>query len=491
MTITKNHNLIAIQNGKPTTPDPLLGDTGSNMDFYNSVRLSLVTNSRLGEITPLIAQSWSSSDNDTIWNVVINEDLRFEDGSFITATEVYLSIKRIIILTNRNDSYSNIINYIESAKKLKALSDNIPGIILNKNTLTFKLIKPIPNFLELISSPILAIVSSKDYDAKTLIWKDPKKVNASGYYKVAEIHSTYGVLEKRTTSLWNQINYKTPDKITIYWNDKTIKDPIDLYPYLTIKAPSQLSSNLKNFVKDVDDRTLFFRILNWNVKDHPTNHKSTRKNLRDFLELIYSSSEFQNTYYREHIRYTRSFLGEQITPLKPLQPIKDNDELIKTVSILKNDFQKHPLKINSNYPTNSQAEQLISYLAQKLTEYNINHELISDDINNAWFENRTQELLTDITLINSNISLTYPVDDLKFMFFSKESLAHPDFNDEMKKMLYSNHIDYNIINEFIWEQAIFIPILQFEKGYKFSDNINISRRNTLVDGFPWQLIEIK
>jgi hypothetical protein len=168
----------------------------------------------------------------------------------------------------------------------------------------------------------------------------------------------------------------------------------------------------------------------------------------------------------------------------------NNQRLSKLTENLKLAFNKRPLKIKSPYSNLIYTNAFISFLTNYLKKHEIQFELVDQPFTDEWFQNLTTEQNTDLILISSSIYTSHPVDDLKFMFLSKEGLAHPDINGYIKKILFSDNVNFAAINDYIWDTAVFIPILQYSKGYKISKRINIDRRNSLIDGFPWHLVEL-
>jgi len=77
------------------TLDPHLQWDNDSYHVYRNIFDNLVTRDPSGRIVPQIAESWTQVDDTTI-TFKIRSDVKFHDGSPLTAEDVVFSIRRII-----------------------------------------------------------------------------------------------------------------------------------------------------------------------------------------------------------------------------------------------------------------------------------------------------------------------------------------------------------------------------------------------------------
>lgn len=79
---------------EPATLDPHLQWNPDSYYVYRNIFDNLVTRTADGEVAPQIASSWRTV-SDTVWEFKIRDDVRFHDGSALTADDVVFSVERI------------------------------------------------------------------------------------------------------------------------------------------------------------------------------------------------------------------------------------------------------------------------------------------------------------------------------------------------------------------------------------------------------------
>ncbi len=226
----------------PYSSDPLDFDNLFHHIVFYSVFSPLVTEYKSGSITGLIAESWSSSDDFKTWTFKIRSGLKFENGDPITSEAIQKSFKRIFFLLKQRNSQNGVVENILGINKFNNLSDPLSGLVININpttsepnltsNLTFTLIKPIKNFLALISFGMYSIVHPSLYDPQTGKWLNQKKTISSAAYSL-------GSWDENHLELTLRNNYKSPIELTntkkittlkIYWPSKDSKNVIAPQP---------------------------------------------------------------------------------------------------------------------------------------------------------------------------------------------------------------------------------------------------------------------
>ena len=97
----------------------------------------------------------------------------------------------------------------------------------------------------------------------------------------------------------------------------------------------------------------------------------------------------------------------------------------------------------------------------------------------------------DIQFLATGIAIDYPIDDIKFMFLSKQGIRLPDESGQIKEKLSSDEIDIQAINKLLWDQAIIWPIRHYSAGFwiKNESYIDTSEMNLTVHPIDFQFLK--
>jgi peptide/nickel transport system substrate-binding protein len=147
-TAAKASTIIIGTTDKVTDLDP-----ANAYDFFTWEVLSNVIDTLVkykpgtDQIVPAIAESWEVKDNGTVWIFHLRKDVRFCDGTPVTAQDVVRSIKRVMRING--DPAWLVTSFVKDVKAL----DNY--------TVEFILKHPTGFFLALLATPPYAVVSPK------------------------------------------------------------------------------------------------------------------------------------------------------------------------------------------------------------------------------------------------------------------------------------------------------------------------------------------
>lgn len=114
--------------------DPATGSNWAATYIYCNIYDSLVMYDFDGKITPLLAESWEVSDDNLSYTFELKKDVKFHDGSQLTASDVVFSLNRIIAM-KQGFSYM----FTDTVKKAEAVDDC---------TVRFELIEPTGTFID-------------------------------------------------------------------------------------------------------------------------------------------------------------------------------------------------------------------------------------------------------------------------------------------------------------------------------------------------------
>ena len=160
--------VVVSQSSDALTLDPSLSTDPISLNVFKNVYDQLTDIAADGSVAPLLATSWTSSDDAKIWTFKILRGAKFQDGSPLTVEDVVWSYQKII-----DDPKSPVRAYLTGVKKVEALGDDQIRFTLSAS------FAPFPRQVSLIS-----ILPEKIYKERGADFgKNPV---GSGPYKVIE-----------------------------------------------------------------------------------------------------------------------------------------------------------------------------------------------------------------------------------------------------------------------------------------------------------------
>lgn len=161
--------------------------TISNMFMHRTL---FATDSTLINISPDLAISHKVSDDRKTYTIVLDEDNYWSDGEKVTADDIIFSIKATLRGEQVDHIFYTVMGYIVGASDYReGKTEEISGIYVDGNTITFELITIYNTFLPVLAQlTIVPYHVLKDEDLFRLhnndFWKNPV---VSGMYKFDEI----------------------------------------------------------------------------------------------------------------------------------------------------------------------------------------------------------------------------------------------------------------------------------------------------------------
>ena len=135
----------------PFSFDPLEFDFFTHHATQRPALATLVSHYKAGTVLPVIAESWSVSNDKKLWTFKIRPGLIFEDGTAITAIDVKRSITRMAYLMKKAGSHSGLLENIEGYASLNNMTSDFSGLVVTETSVTFRNISPSDRFLEKIA----------------------------------------------------------------------------------------------------------------------------------------------------------------------------------------------------------------------------------------------------------------------------------------------------------------------------------------------------
>lgn len=146
--------IISIYSYKPDTLCPLLSINNANIRMLSIVFDGLFTIDENLNVIPCLAESYTASSNNMKYTVDLKQDVKFHDGSSLTAQDVIFSVETAKAAPE--SLYYHNVSVIDSVKAI------------NSNKVEFTLIKPLSKFANLLDFPIIK-KQSEPVDKETFL----------------------------------------------------------------------------------------------------------------------------------------------------------------------------------------------------------------------------------------------------------------------------------------------------------------------------------
>ena len=123
-----NNNTIVVSQGSDVlTLDPMLDTSPIGVNVFRNVFDALTRIEADGSVTPLLAVSWSASEDTKIWEFTIRTNAKFHDGQRITADDIVWNYKRLL-----GEMKSPVRTYISKLTSVEVSAPNIVRFVLSE-----------------------------------------------------------------------------------------------------------------------------------------------------------------------------------------------------------------------------------------------------------------------------------------------------------------------------------------------------------------------
>ena len=265
---------------KPHTIDPSLNLSADAMIYAAHLFENLTVRDKNNNIIPGSAESWISSNNNTIYIFNIRSNAKWSDGIDLTADDFVYAWRRIAYA---NNSYSVFLDVIKNADDIMAGikdKETLGVKALNNKTLYVELEYPAPYFLEMTAhtayTPLREDIVSKDEYGWTL--KSDTMVG-NGAFQIVRWDSHSRLVVRKNTDYWNYREVK-PDIINFEFMDNdnaTMSAILNDDIYFCYNAPIDDREKLINegIARIVPNASIYFYEFNHTRK--PFNDERVRR----------------------------------------------------------------------------------------------------------------------------------------------------------------------------------------------------------------------
>ncbi|RCS25740.1 peptide ABC transporter substrate-binding protein [Phyllobacterium salinisoli] len=256
-----------------------------------------------GKIVPGVAESWSASNDGSVYTFKLRPDAKWSDGSPVTAGDFVFSYQRIED-PKTAAGYANILYPIKNAEKVNKGElpvDQLGVKAVDDKTLEITLEQPTPFFLELLAHQTALPVSKASVEKNGTKFVQPGIMVSNGAFKLTGHVPNDNLTVEKNPEYWDAANVKL-DKVIFY--------PIDDQAASVRRFEAKEMDLVYNFSADQIDRlrqsygdsvhvspTLATYYYAFDSRVEPYNDVRVRRALsmavdRDFLaKEIYSGSQ--------------------------------------------------------------------------------------------------------------------------------------------------------------------------------------------------------
>lgn len=462
---TNHDNLKVWISNPPHSADTMEYDYYSHHCIFRSVIGTLVSQYQEGQITGVLAERWEVSDDFKHWIFYLRNNATFETGETITAEDIVHSWIRYAYLLKKQNSMSPFFSKLERANKINSPDELLPGLRADGDKIIVDLTEPFPKLLETISFGLYAVVHKNDYDHRTGLWKDPKRITSSSFYRIDFWDRETVSLSLRPDFL-PKIRLKSAfDNVAFYWGDG--KDITGFDIVATDSTYTGLEQTHK-FQGAVLSLMYFVRVMDWDNKNHPLSQLTVRRAYRAAFYRRLKSLGYQPIF---------SLLPLVMTGIHEVEGITSESSIAKSSSV---DFT---VRIRGNPEKSSQlnvsAAQALADAANDMGYQSYFVSGTSQDIKRDLGQGPQHRKL-DLGIHRTEVLIEDPASDIRFMFLSKEGVCFPDTDGRIVQELNREEFSFQRINELVWDQAVLWPVGHAAYGLWINNIVDVTHLNKVL-----------
>jgi oligopeptide transport system substrate-binding protein len=377
--------------GEPQTLDQ--AQTSINIEAFilKDLYEGLTIYDAAGKIVPGAAESWTLSDDGTVYTFKIRADAKWSDGSPVTAEDFVFSFKRVED-PKTAAKYANILYPIKNAEKLnkgEGKLDDLGIKAVDEKTLEITLERPTPFFLELLAHQTALPVSKASVEKNGADFVKPGVMVSNGAYTLQSHVPNDSLIVVKNPNHWDAANTKI-DKVIFY--------PIDDQAASVRRFEAKEMDLAFNFSADQLERlkksygeqvhvspTLATYYYTFDTREAPYSDVRVRRALsmsvdRDFLaKEIYSGSQVPA--YSMVPPGMDSYGEPAKADFAAMSQLDREDEALKLMKEAGYGEGAKPLSIEIRYNTNPNHERVATAIADMWkTTFGANVSLVNLDV---------------------------------------------------------------------------------------------------------------
>lgn len=293
-----NKNMITVDLGSdPSTIDPQKAEDLQSQRVVNDLFEGLTVVNQENDVIPGLAEKWDISEDGKTYTFYLRDNLKFSDGTPITADDVVFSYQRLVDHKTASP-YSNIAENIVNAKDITRgmmNADKLGVIALDNRTIQINLEKPAPSFLSITSLWCFDIVSKNNVLKYGDKWIEPNNIVTSGAYKLDERIIKGHILESKNPNYYDaakvevsKIKFVPIEDANSSFNQYKTGD-VDITNSVPVDQYSKINTTMGNQLHTVLYEGIYYYMFNMSLDKYKNNLK-----LRQALSMAIDRNTLKN-----------------------------------------------------------------------------------------------------------------------------------------------------------------------------------------------------
>ncbi|MBB2972824.1 peptide ABC transporter substrate-binding protein [Mesorhizobium sp. RMAD-H1] len=360
--------------GEPQTLDQAHTSIDVESFILNDLYEGLVVYDPAGKVVPGVAESWTVSDDGTVYTFKFRPNAKWSDGSPVTPEDFVFSLRRIEDPKTAS-GYANILYPIKNAQKVNKGElpvDQLGVKAVDDETLEITLEQPTPFFLELLTHETALPVNKASVEKNGAKFVQPGLMVSNGAFKLVAHVPNDSITVVKNPEYWGAADVKL-DKVIFYPIDDQAasvrrfeaKEMDIAYNF----SADQIERLRKTYGDDVVHATpsLSTYYYTFDTRQEPFNDVRVRRALsmavdRDFLaKEIYSGSQLPA--YSMVPPGMVSYGEPSKADFADMSQLDREDEAIKLMKEAGYGEGGKPLNIEIRYNTNPNHERVATAVA--------------------------------------------------------------------------------------------------------------------------------
>lgn len=426
---------------------------------FAPVYSGLVSYSRPGEYTGLLASSWTASGDFRTWEFQLREGLRFETGEEITADDVVAAWRRLARLMAARGSQGSVLQELDGYDGFARGKGELRGLAARNGAVRLSFQSPVPRLLAALSETMFSVVSPSCFDAATGAWKCARRAVSSGPYRVARWDDGLFELELRD-DFPEQFRHPRPLRRVQYKASWRPERP-DIAFSSSNRRPS---SPGYSFHGGMESGVSYVRCASWRVPGSACHGRDRRARLRE---------EFYAALAERGFRPARSFFALLIPGVREFAPEPRSGAPAGQAGALRAD--RFPGGYAFADACNGAVEEAAGRVGRAFTSVTLSEA----DWDAAQDPSRPRPA-ADIVYGATEVTADQSASSVRYMFVSREGARLPDPTGRIVRTLGREPLDFQAVNALLWDDAVIWPIEHFAWGTWATSEFDRSQLNTAI-----------
>ncbi len=209
--------LVFVLHNEPDGIDPNITSNSFAAPFLTNCFEGLVTYNSNSELVAGLAESWDISSDGKVYTFHLRPDLKWSDGSALTAHDFVYSIQRVLKPETAAQYLTMVTDYILNAQEVydgTKAPEELGVKAIDDDTLEITLIDPAPFFIDILSMYVFSPVQQATIEANGDKWTlSPESYVVNGPFKITQMNMGESVVLEKNEHYYNA-DAVTLEKIT-------------------------------------------------------------------------------------------------------------------------------------------------------------------------------------------------------------------------------------------------------------------------------------